>query len=439
MAIYETPERLLQSLIRFDTTNPPGNERACIEYIHGMLEDAGIMTALYAKDEQRPNLVARIKGRGEAPPLLLYGHVDVVTTAGQNWRYPPFAAEIHDGFVWGRGALDMKGGVAMMIAALLRLKAEAVVPSGDVILLVLTDEENYAEFGAKFMVESHPEVFEGVRYALGEFGGFNITLAGKRFYPIQVAEKQVCGLELKFKGPGGHGAMPAPECAAIHLGEALDRIYSRRMPVHVTPPVRRMIEEMAQNIGGVTGLGLRALLRPALTDRLLNQLGEIGQTFVPMLHNTVNATIFEGGEKRNVIPSEIRVELDGRMLPGFTPEQMVAEVRELIGLGEEDVEIRVLQYEPGPEEIDMGLFDHLAGVLKRLDPEGIPVPYLLTAVTDGRHLAKLGIQSFGFIPMRLPQDFEFFKLAHAADERIPVEAVRFGAEGIYQAVREYRG
>ena len=439
MAVYETPEKILQDLIRFDTTNPPGNERACIEYIQQLLGDAGIETTLYAKVEQRPNLVARIKGRGEAPPLMLYGHVDVVTTAGQDWRYPPFGAEIHDGFVWGRGALDMKGGVAMMIAALLRLKAEEVVPAGDLILLVLADEENYAEFGARFMVEAHPEVFEGVRYALGEFGGFNITLAGKRFYPIQVAEKQVCGLELKFKGPSGHGAMPAPECAAIHLGYALDRIYSRRMPVHVTAPVRGMVGEMARSVGGATGLGLRALLQPALTDKLLDRLGEIGLTFVPMFHNTVNATIFQGGEKRNVVPSEIRVELDGRMLPGVRPEQMIAEVRELIGLGEEDVEIRVLQYEPGPEKIDLGLFDHLAGVLKQLDPEGIPVPYLLTAVTDGRHLAKLGIQSYGFIPMQLPEDFEFFKLAHAADERIPVEAVRFGAEGIYQAVREYRG
>ncbi|MEJ2758857.1 MAG: M20/M25/M40 family metallo-hydrolase [Anaerolineales bacterium] len=170
---HATAIEILQQLIRFDTTNPPGNEKACVSYIQQMLEDAGIETQIYAKDENRPNLVAKLPGKGDAPPLLMYGHVDVVTTADQKWTYPPFEGVIADGFIWGRGALDMKGGVAMMLAAMIKAKSEELTPAGDVIFMVLSDEEVGGEYGAAYMVEKHPDVFEGVKYALGEFGGSN--------------------------------------------------------------------------------------------------------------------------------------------------------------------------------------------------------------------------------------------------------------------------
>ena len=428
MGLHHQPEKLLQKLIQFDTTNPPGNERACVEFIQGLLEEKGIRCELYARTPERPNLVARLKGRGEAPPLLLYGHVDVVTTAGQKWQYPPFEGRIEDGFIWGRGALDMKEGVAMQVSAFMRLHEEGFVPAGDVILLVLSDEEVGGEFGAKFMVEEHPAVFEKVRYALGEFGGFNITFGGKRFYPIQVAEKLICTLELVIRGNAGHGSTIVDGSASGKLAIVLDRLNNQRTPVHIPDTTRTMIEEMAESSSLLARLGMKALLRPSLTDWLLKKLGRIGMTFMLMFHNTASATILRGGEKVNVVPSEITVTLDGRMLPGMKPEQFVKEIRALIGLGEDDVEIRVVNYEEGPQTIDMGLFDHLARSLKRADPEGIPVPLLLTAVTDGRHLAKLGIQSYGFIPLKLPEGFAFFDMAHNADERIPVEAVEFGTE-----------
>jgi acetylornithine deacetylase/succinyl-diaminopimelate desuccinylase-like protein len=439
MDLHHQPEVLLQKLIQFDTTNPPGNERACVEFIQALLEEKGIKCDLYAKDPERPNLVARIKGRGEASPLLMYGHVDVVTTAGQQWRFPPFEARIEEGFIWGRGALDMKEGVAMQVSAFLRLHEEGIVPAGDVILLVLSDEEVGGEFGALFMVEEHPEVFEGVKYALGEFGGFNITFGGKRFYPIQVAEKQICTLELMIRGNAGHGSSIVEGSASGKLAIVLDKLNNFRTPVHIPETTQRMIEEMAANSSFLMGLGMRAMLMPPLTDGLLKKLGRIGMTFMLMFHNTASPTIIKGGEKVNVVPSEITVTLDGRMLPGMKPEQFVPEVRELIGLGEEDVEIQVVKYEAGPQNIDMGLFDHLASSLKKVDPEGIPVPLLLTAVTDGRHLAKLGIQSYGFIPLKLPEGFAFFDMAHNADERIPVEAVEFGTGAILDVLREYRG
>jgi len=439
MELHHKPEILLQKLIQFNTTNPPGNERACIEFIKGLLEEKGIDCELYAKTTERPNLVARIKGRGEAPPLLLYGHVDVVTTVGQKWQVPPFDGQIKDGFIWGRGSLDMKGGVAMQLSAFLRLHEEGLIPAGDVILLVLSDEEAGGVYGAKFMAEDHPEVFDGVRYALGEFGGFNITFGGKRFYPIQVAEKQICTLELVIRGNAGHGSTIVDGSASSKLAIVLEQLNNHRTPVHIPDTTRTMIERMASESDLMTKLGLKAVLIPSLTDWLLKKLGRTGMTFMLMFHNTASPTIIKGGEKVNVVPSEIIVTLDGRMLPGMKPEQFVQEIRALICLDEEDVEIKVVKFEAGPQNIDMGLFEHLAESLKNVDPEGIPVPLLLTAVTDGRHLAKLGIQSYGFIPLKLPEGFAFFDMAHNVNERIPVEAVGFGTDAIYDVLKGYRG
>ena len=430
-------DTILQKLIQFDTTNPPGNEKACIEFIRNLLQEAGLESQIYAKDENRPNLVCRIRGAGQAPPILVYGHVDVVTTKDQHWTHPPFEGKIADGFLWGRGALDMKGGVAMMIAAMIKLKEEEVMPAGDVIFLALSDEEAFGEYGANYMVAEHPEVFNGVKYALGEFGGFNITLSGKRFYPIQVAEKQSCQIKITAQGPGGHGSSIVQGNAMGKLGDVLTKLSNARLPFHETAPVRQMIEQMAAAFSFPMNLGIKMLLIPMLSGFLLKQLGGVGNAFLPMFHNTVNATIVRGGEKINVVPSEVAVWLDGRMLPGFESDMFIEEIKALVS--QEGVRVEVSKYDPGPSTIDMGLFDHLAGVLKTLDPDGVPVSYLLAAVTDGRILARLGIQFYGFIPMKLPEGFEFFSLAHAADERIPVEALSFGVEGIYQALKTYKG
>src|SRR2546421_635318 len=207
-AIYQRPAELLQQLIRFNTTNPPGNEAACIAYINKLLTEAGFSTTILAADPARPNLIARLQGQGNAPPLLLQGHVDVVTTEKQVWQQPPFAGNIVDDYVWGRGTLDMKGGVAMMIAAFMRAGAEGASLPGDIILAVVSDEEDGGEYGAKYLVENHADLFKGVRYALGEFGGYTAHIAGKKFYPIQVLEKQVCWMRAMVRGPGGHGSLP---------------------------------------------------------------------------------------------------------------------------------------------------------------------------------------------------------------------------------------
>jgi acetylornithine deacetylase/succinyl-diaminopimelate desuccinylase-like protein len=434
--IYERPVELLQNLIRFDTTNPPGNEAECVAYINSLLTEAGCETTLLAKAPNRPNLLARLQGRGDAPPLLLYGHVDVVTTAGQEWTHPPFEGKVVDGYVWGRGALDMKGGVAMMLAAFLRAKAEGLTPAGDVVLAILSDEEAGGDYGAKYLVESHPEQFEDIRYALGEFGGFSFYMGKRKLYLVQIAEKQICWMKATVRGPGGHGSIPVRGGAMSRLAQVLQRLDQHRLPVHITPAARQMFEAVASALPFPAGLVLRQLLNPSLTDSLLKLLGERGQIFEPLFHNTVNATIVRGGEKINVIPTEIVLELDGRLLPGCGPDDMIAELRPIIG---DEVELEIVQHDPGPAEPDMGLFDTLAGVLRDADPSGVPAPLFLPAVTDARLFSRLGIQTYGFTPMNLPSDFNFIRMGHGADERLPVEAVGFGAKAIYEVLQRYEG
>lgn len=433
--IYERPAELLQNLIRFDTTNPPGNEAECVEYVNRLLTGAGFDITILGRTPQRTNLLTRLKGRGDAPPLLLYGHVDVVTTANQDWVHPPFEGKLVDGYVWGRGALDMKGGVAMMLAALLRAKAVGLVPAGDIILAVLSDEEAGGLYGARYLVEEHDQQFQGVRYALGEFGGAPFYVGQKKFYAIQAAEKQICWLKATVRGPGGHASAPRRGAAMFRLSRLLQQLDQQRMPLHVTPVVRRMIEIMAESLPFPQNLLLRQLLNPRLSGRVLKLMGERGQLFGPMLKNTVSPTIVRGGEKINVIPSAIELEMDGRLLPGYSPDDMLAELRQFV---DKEVEFELLHHDPGPGETDMGLFDLLADVLRQADPQGIPMPMMIPGVTDARFLARLGIQSYGFTPLDLPEGFNFFETVHAANERVPVAALEFGAEAIYQVLRRYQ-
>lgn len=430
------PVELARELIRFDTTNPPGNERACIQHVGGLLDAAGIEYELYARTPERPNLVARIGGGNGSSPLLLYGHVDVVPTAGQQWTHPPFSAELVDGEVWGRGALDMKSGVAMMVTAFLRAKTEDAVPPGGAVLAVLSDEEAGGDYGAKFLAEEHPEALAGVRYALGEVGGFTLHVGGVRAYPIQVAEKQMCRLRATVRGPGGHAARPMRGGAMARLAAMLHALEHQRTPIHITDLARRMFEPIAAALPEPESQAIQALLHPATTDAALAQLGEAGPRYEATLRNTVNATIVHGGSAVNVIPSEIVVDLDGRALPGFGPADMLEEVGAIVG---DDVGLEVVRFDEGPAEPDLAYFDALADVIRELDPDAVPVPMLMPAVTDGRHLSTLGIQTYGFMPMSFAPDFPFDRLAHAADERVPADAVRFGAEAIYRAVQRYPG
>ena len=432
--IYRRPVELLQNLLRFDTTNPPGNEAGCVAYVEGLLREAGIETVVRGRVESRPNLIARLRGRGEAAPLLMHGHVDVVTTANQPWRHDPFGGEIIDGYVWGRGALDMKSAVANMICAVLRAKAEGFVPAGDILLAVVSDEEQGGDYGAKWLAEEHADLFAGVRYSVGEVGGETTYLGGRKFYPIQVGEKQICRIKATFRGSGGHGSIPRRGGAMAKLGRFLTTLDEKRLPVHMTPVVERMLHEIGAALPAPLNAAVAGLLNPATADAVLDSMGPVGRLIDPLLHNTVSPTIVAGGHAVNVIPSEITLMLDGRLLPGFTPADGIGELRALAG---GNVEFEVLRYDPYPTAIDMSMYEMLAGIMREADPEGTPVPYIMTGVTDGRHFARLGIQNYGFTPLMLPDDDALGATVHDSDERVPVAALEFGADCLYKLVQRY--
>lgn len=434
--IYRNPVELLRQLIRFDTSNPPGNERPCIQYIDGLLRDAGIETQILSRDPNRPNLVARLKGKslsdGGLPPLLLYGHVDVVPALEEGWTHPPFEGHIADGFVWGRGALDMKGAVAMMVSAFLKAKAEQAELTGDVILCVLSDEEAGGDYGARFLVEQHAHLFEGVRYALGEFGGFSLHVGGRKFYPIQVAEKQKCVMKAILKGPAGHGAFYLRDGAMGKMGDMLKRLSDNLLPVHITPVVEQMFNAMSKALGLTSGTILKQLLKPGRTDLVLKRiLGDRGVAFVPLFRNMVNATVVRAGQKINVIPDRVEVDMDVRILPGYTPQDVIDELRAVIG---DEAELEVVTFDPTPDEPDMGMYGLLASLLEEADPMGVAVPLMISGNTDGRLFSRLGIQTYGFVPMQLPKDINFNQAIHAQDERVPANTIQYGRDLIYQVL-----
>ena len=426
---------LARDLIRLDTTNPPGEEHLAVELIERLLTDAGIEHARYESEPGRPNLVARVRGRGEAPPLLLQGHVDVVTTVNQDWHHKPFGGDIIDGYLWGRGALDMKGGVAMLVNAALRAKGQGGAP-GDLVLAVLAGEEAGSVCGAKWLVDTHPELFTGVRHGIGESGGEAQHLGGRRFYPIMVSEKRGCQMVVTLRGRGGHGSIPAHGGAMAKLGELLTKLDSSRLPVHMTAPVQLQLESMRDALDEPLKSAIASMLDPSRTDAALAEVGRLGPELDAVLHNTVNATIVSGGLKINVIPSAVQLHLDGRLLPGFGPEDMVRELRAVVG---GDPEIEVVLVGPPQPEIDLSQFDLFASILREADPGCVPIPYLQAGATDGRFFSKLGIVTYGFLPLSNPEDFNASRTVHAADERVPVSALEFGAECVYDAVMRYRG
>lgn len=434
-SIYKRPAELLQNLIRFNTANPPGNEKECILYIKNLLEVGGYETTILAKDEGRPNLIARLEGEGRTNGLLLYGHVDVVPVGNQDWSQPPFEGKIEDGFIWGRGALDMKSGVAMMVSAFLRAKSEGLKPAGDITLVIVSDEEGGSDYGAGFLTEKHAGLFKGIRYGIGEFGGFSVYIGGQKFYPVQVAEKQVCWMKTVITGKGGHASLPLRNGAMARTAAMLQKLNEQRLPVHIHPEVRNMLETMAGSVSDPMSSLLRGLTVPSQTDAILDQMGPQGNLFEAMLHNSVNATMIHGGTGINVLPTEITVRMDGRILPPYTRDDFIHELRVIIG---EEISVEIEHYREGSGEPDMGWYETLAGILKESDPDGIPVPFLLPGVTDAAYFSKLGIQTYGFLPMNLPPDLDFLSMIHAADERIPVGAVQFGADAIYEAMKRMK-
>jgi acetylornithine deacetylase/succinyl-diaminopimelate desuccinylase-like protein len=426
---------ILKSLIRFKTVNPPGNERRCIQWVAELLKKEGIESTVLESAPERANMVARIKG-GSEPALMLTGHVDVVPVDEALWSTDPFAALEKDGWIYGRGAVDMKHHVAMCIAAFIAIKRRNVKLKRDVILVLVADEEAGSAYGMKWLVDNHGDLLQA-GYGLNEFGGFNIHLpGGKQAYLVQTAERGFCWFKIRTRGESGHGSLVPSDSSVQKLVTALQRLTHHYLPHHVVPETARYINALAREMGPA---GIVAkLLKWGPTEKLVLKLvggKEMQRTFIASLHNTAVPTVIRAGEKTNVVPSVAECEIDGRYLPGFTEEQFLDEVRRLIGDGF-DLEV-MRSGPPSSNAIDTSLYRLIEDVIHERTGGAPVIPWILTGFTDSKWLEKLGITVYGFSPVQFPAEVQFSKLPHGHNERIPLAGFTWGMETFWTTVKRF--
>jgi acetylornithine deacetylase/succinyl-diaminopimelate desuccinylase-like protein len=412
---------LCRDLIRIDTTNTGDpvtvkGERVAAEYAAAKLNDVGLATTLVESAPGRANVVTRIAGADPSRgALLVHGHLDVVPAEAAEWSVDPFGGEIRDGYLWGRGAVDMKDFDAMMLAVARDWRRSGYTPPRDVVFAFTADEEAGSTWGAHYLVDKHPGLFEGVTEAIGEVGGYSVTVADQRLYLLQTAERGIAWLRLTAQGTAGHGAMVHPDNAVTELAEAVARIGRHQWPIRLTPPVRAFLEAAAEALG--------IEFDPDDPDGVLNRIGPIARVIRAVTRNTVNPTRLRAGYKVNVIPQEAVAEIDGRYLPGYE-EEFFAQLDQLIGpkLARDVIHRDVAVETPAEGELYQAMTDALLAA----DPGARVVPYTMFGGTDAKAFCELGIRCFGFAPLQLPADLDFSGMFHGIDERVPVDGLRFG-------------
>ena len=412
---------LLQDLIRHDSTNfgdgsGPG-EIAVADYVHERLREVGLDSERFSTtSDSRAGVILRVEGRNrDRSTLLVHAHLDVVPAPGE-WTHAPLSGEIADGMIWGRGAVDMKDGVATILANLRSWQRNGVQPDRDMVFVFLPDEEAGGVHGAQWLTEHRPELFAGVTECVGEVGGFSFEIApDKRLYLIETAEKGLRWLKIRAKGRAGHGSMLNDNNSVTALAEVLARIGRHPWPVRLTETNKRFVYELSEALG--------VDVDPNNREELVRLLGPIGLMIGASFANSAQPTMLNAGYKMNVIPEFAEGSVDGRVLPGFEDE-FDRTIEELLGDQAEIVEafndIAMETTFDGPT------VDAMVAALRAEDEGAIPVPFLMSGGTDAKQFAKLGIRAFGFIPLKLPADLEFAKLFHGVDERVPVDALTFG-------------
>jgi acetylornithine deacetylase/succinyl-diaminopimelate desuccinylase-like protein len=410
---------LLSDLIRINTSNPTHPERPAAEWVAGKLDEVGIASQIIEANKGRASTIARIEGSDSSrTPLLIHGHLDVVPADASEWSVDPFSGEIKDGFVWGRGAIDMKDMDAMTLALVREWARAGRKPPRDIVLAFVSDEEAGGIQGAHHLVDNHPDLFADCTEAIGEVGGYSVSIDGldqARIYAIQTAEKGINWLRLTANATPGHGSMVHPDNAVTRLAEAVARVGSHEWPVIVTDTVRATVAGLSRILGRD--------LDPEKIDEWLPLLGPAGKMIGATIRNTANPTMIEAGYKANVIPSRAHAVVDCRFLPG-QEDHLLETIDELIGEGiEREFEVRDIAVET---TFDGELVDAMMTALKSEDPGALPIPYMMSGGTDAKSFSQLGIRCFGFSPLQLPQGFEFMSLFHGIDERVPVDALKFG-------------
>ncbi len=413
--------QLCSELIRIDSTNRgngEGHERHAAEYVAGRLAEVGIDSELFESAPGRTSVVARIEGANPSrDAMLIHGHLDVVPADAADWQKHPFSGEVaDDGCVWGRGAVDMKDMDAMTLAVVRDRMRSGRKPPRDIVLAFVADEEAGGAFGARWLVENKPELFEGCTEAISEVGGFSYTLNnGRRLYLIETAQKGIAWMKLTVTGRAGHGSMTAADNAVTELCEAVARLGRHEFPLRLSKTVRRFLEEIAD----ATGIEFD----PDDPEATVARLGAMGRLVGATLRDTANPTQLQAGYKVNVIPGQAVAYVDGRFLPGSEEEfeQTVAEV-----LGPRVQREWVWHDQALETTFDGPLIDAMSAAIRAEDPDGRPIPYMLSGGTDGKSFARLGMRVFGFSPLRLPKDLDFSGMFHGIDERVPVDGLQFG-------------
>ena len=414
--------KICQDLIRIPSVNfgeGKGDEKAVAEYIVASLAEVGIASEIFESAPNRCNVIARLPGSDTSRPgLVLHGHIDVVPANAADWSVDPFAAEIRDGMIWGRGAVEMKNLDAMILAIVRKWARTGYKPPRDIVLAFFADEEAGMTFGSRWMAAQHPEVFAGCTEAISEVGGFSVTVAdGKRLYFVEAAQKGIHWMKLTAQGRAGHGSMMNDENAITSLTEAVAKIGRYEWPQRYTKTVKILFSKIAQATGKKYD---ESDLRP-----LLSEIGPTARMIGATLQNTANPTMLEAGYKANVIPGSASAVIDGRFLPGYEDE-LNKTIKEIIG---PDISVETISRDIALEiDFEGDLVEAMCNAITTFDPEGIPVPYLMSGGTDNKALSELGIVGYGFSPLQLPADLDFMALFHGVDERVPISGLEFGVK-----------
>jgi acetylornithine deacetylase/succinyl-diaminopimelate desuccinylase-like protein len=422
---------LAQDLIRIDTTNTGDlatskGERAAAEYVAAKLADVGLEPTLHEAAPGRTCVVSRFAGTDPARgALLVHGHLDVVPAQADEWSVHPFAGEISDGYLWGRGAVDMKDFDAMVLALVREWRHTGVRPPRDIVLCFTADEEAGGDYGAHALVRTNPELFDGCTEAIGEVGGFSVTVSNDlRLYLVQTAEKGIHWLRMTATGRPGHGSMLHEDNAVTMLCEAVARLARHRFPVEVTPAVRDFLDHISEL--------LHLELDPDDPETAIAKLGPIAGVIGATIRDTANPTRLQAGYKENVVPSSATATIDCRTLPGHDRD-FLARVREVVG---DQLTLQTVQDKPPLQTtFDGALVDAMAAALRAEDTAARPIPYMLSGGTDAKAFARLGMRCFGFTPLRLPPDLNFGALFHGVDERVPIEGLQFGVRVLDRFLR----
>ena len=417
---------LCQEMIRIPSVNHgegKGDEKAMAEYVASKLAEVGIKSELIETAPNRVNVVAKVEGADQSRPgLVLHGHIDVVPVNAADWSVDPFSGVIKDGFIWGRGAVDMKDMDAMILATVRMWQRSGYKPPRNILLAFFADEEAGSNYGSRWLVKHRPEIFDGYSEAVSEVGGFSVTITGEhRLYLIEAAQKGIQWMKLTAKGTAGHGSFINQDNAVTKVADAVARIGKYEWPQLETKTSNIFFRKIAELTGDKYD--------PKNVKPLLHHLGDAVKMLGATISNTANPTMLEAGYKVNVIPQSASAMVDGRFLPGHE-NQLQETVRKLAG---DDIEIEILTRDIALEvEFAGPLVKAMCDAISGEDSAGIPVPYLMSGGTDNKALHDLGIVGYGFSPLKLPKDLDFFALFHGVDERVPIEGLKFGVRVLYE-------